>query len=136
VAARRGRHAQATALIEATTTEVSERGEGSAIAFADRSCALLNNGLGNYQDAMTAAQRAIDGPELGNLPRLALVELIEAATRSGRSDIAADALRRLAVATSASGTDWALGEPYIDEWTAMLASCVEALRWRQPPPRR
>jgi DNA-binding CsgD family transcriptional regulator len=109
VAARRGRHGEAAALIEATTKEVSERGEGRAIAFADWSCALLNNGLGNYQEAITAAQRAIDSPELGNIPRLALVELIEAAARSGRSDIAADGLSRLAIATSASDTDWALG---------------------------
>jgi DNA-binding CsgD family transcriptional regulator len=109
VAARRGQHGEATALIEATTREVSERGEGRAIAFADWSSAVLNNGLGNYQEAMTAAQRAVDGPELGNIPRLASVELIEAATRSGHSDTAADAFCRLAVATSASGTDWALG---------------------------
>jgi DNA-binding CsgD family transcriptional regulator len=109
VAARRGRHAEAVALIEATTTEVSERGEGRGIVFADWACALLNNGLGNYQDAMTAAQRAADSPELASVPRWALVELIEAATRSGRSDIAADALGRLEGATSASGTDWALG---------------------------
>jgi tetratricopeptide (TPR) repeat protein len=109
VASRRGRHAQTAALIDATTREVSERGEGRALVFADWSSALLNNGLANYQAAMTAAQRAVDNPELGNLPRWALVELIEAATRSGRSDIAADAFRRLAAATSASGTDWALG---------------------------
>jgi DNA-binding CsgD family transcriptional regulator len=43
------------------------------------------------------------------MPRWALVELIEAAARSGRSDIAADALHLLAVDTSASGTDWARG---------------------------
>jgi len=109
VAARRGRHAEAAALIEATTREASERGEGRAIVFAAWASALLNNGLGNYHEAMTAAQRIIDSPELASIPRWALVELIEAATRSGRSDIAADALRQLAVATSASGTDWALG---------------------------
>jgi DNA-binding CsgD family transcriptional regulator len=109
VAARRGRHAEATALIEATTKEARERGEGTAIAVADWASAVLNNGLGHYQEAMTAAQRAIDSPELASLPRWALVELIEAATRSGRSDIAAEALGRLAVITGASGTDWALG---------------------------
>ena len=38
-------------------------------------------------------------------PRSALVELVEAATRSGRSDIAADSLGRLAVTTRASGTE-------------------------------
>jgi DNA-binding CsgD family transcriptional regulator len=57
---------------------------------------------------MTAAQRAIGHSELA-IPQWATVELIEAAARSGHSDIAADALGRLAVTTSASGTDWALG---------------------------
>jgi DNA-binding CsgD family transcriptional regulator len=110
LAARRGRHAEAAALIEATTREANERGEGRGIVFADWASALLNNGLGEYQEAMTAAQRALDCPELAAaIPRWALVELIEAATRSGRGDIAADALGRLAVDTRASGTDWARG---------------------------
>src|SRR6185295_1062973 len=39
----------------------------------------------------------------------ALVELIEAAVRSGEPELAADALRRLSEATGAAGTDWALG---------------------------
>ena len=38
-----------------------------------------------------------------------LVELIEAATRTGQLEHAAGALRRLAESTSAAGTDWALG---------------------------
>jgi DNA-binding CsgD family transcriptional regulator len=38
-----------------------------------------------------------------------LVELIEAASRSGKPDLAADALGRLSQTTAASGTDWALG---------------------------
>ncbi len=37
------------------------------------------------------------------------VELIEAATRSGKSQRAGDALQRLSETTRASGTDWALG---------------------------
>jgi DNA-binding CsgD family transcriptional regulator len=57
---------------------------------------------------MRASQRAIDSPESA-VPRWALVELIEAATRSGRSDIAADALGLLEVDTGASRTNWALG---------------------------
>jgi DNA-binding CsgD family transcriptional regulator/tetratricopeptide (TPR) repeat protein len=108
VAARRGRHAEAVALIEAATREAIKRGEGHAIVHADWARAVLNNGLGHYQEAMRAAQRATDHPELA-IPQWATVELIEAATRSRRSDIAADALRRLAVTTSASGTDWARG---------------------------
>jgi DNA-binding CsgD family transcriptional regulator len=107
VAARRGRHAETAALFEATTRQVRERGYHQA-GFADWASALLNNGLGNYQEAMRAAQRAIDSPESA-VPRWALVELIEAATRSGCRDIAADALGRLEVDTGASGTNWALG---------------------------
>ena len=42
-------------------------------------------------------------------PTWALVELIEAAVRSGEPELAADALRRLSETTRASGTDWALG---------------------------
>jgi DNA-binding CsgD family transcriptional regulator len=108
VAARRGRNAEAAVLIDTVTREMRRRGEGHAIVHVDWAIAVLNNGLGNYQEAMTAAQRATEHSELA-IPQWATVELIEAATRSGHSDIAADALGRLAATTSASGTDWALG---------------------------
>ncbi len=39
----------------------------------------------------------------------ALVELIEAATRSGKPALAEDALRQLSPSTRASGSDWGLG---------------------------
>jgi len=55
------------------------------------------------------------------------VELIEAAVRSRRSDIAADALRRLAEVTSASGTDWALGIEARSR--ALLSDGETAERW-------
>jgi DNA-binding CsgD family transcriptional regulator len=109
VAAMRGRQAEAAALIEATIKEVSLRGEGTGIAVAEWANAVLNNGLGNYQQAMTAAQRGTAYPVEMVMPTWSAVELIEAAARSGGRDIAADAHRRLAEITSASGTDWALG---------------------------
>ena len=49
-----------------------------------------------------------DPQNLGFTARM-LPELIEAATRSGMPERAADALKRLAETTRASGTDWALG---------------------------
>jgi DNA-binding CsgD family transcriptional regulator len=55
------------------------------------------------------------------------VELIEAAVRSRRSDIAADALRRLAEITTASGTDWALGVEARSR--ALLSDGETAERW-------
>jgi len=46
---------------------------------------------------------------VSGLRALRVVEFIEAAVHCGRTDIAADAVRKLAEVTSASGTDWAYG---------------------------
>jgi DNA-binding CsgD family transcriptional regulator len=109
VAAMSGREAQTAALIGATISDVSLRGEGNAITVAEWANAVLNNGVGNYHAAMTAAERALEYPGELVAPTWAAAELVEAAARSGRGDIAAKALRRLADITSVSGTDWALG---------------------------
>ena len=105
----RGRQSETAALVDATIEDVSLRGEGNGIAVAQWATAVLNNGVGDYQTAMTAAQRATDYPGEIVSPTWALVELIEAAARSGKRETAAEALRRLAEVTSASGTNWALG---------------------------
>ena len=70
---------------------------------------MLNNGLGSYEKAMQAAQRATAYSVEMVVPGWAAVELVEAAVRSGHNDVAADALRRLAERTTPSGTDWARG---------------------------
>jgi DNA-binding CsgD family transcriptional regulator len=70
---------------------------------------VLNNGLGSYETAMQAAQRATAYPVEMVTPSWARAELVEAAVRSGHNDIAADALRRLAERTTPCGTDWARG---------------------------
>ena len=54
------------------------------------------------------AQAAEQAPEL-QVSMWALPELIEAATRTGQTRLAADALERLAEATSIGQTDWAQG---------------------------
>ena len=70
---------------------------------------MLYNGLGRYDQALTAAEQGSEDPyELG-LAAWSMVELIEAAARTGSSERAAGALRRLSEATSAAATDWALG---------------------------
>jgi DNA-binding CsgD family transcriptional regulator len=104
-----GRTAEATALIDAITKDVTPRGEGIGLTVVDWAQAVLNNGLGTYQEAMTAAQRSTGYLREMTAPTWTMVELIEAAARSGHSDIAADALARLAETTSASGTDWGRG---------------------------
>ena len=116
VAAMRGRLAEVTDVIEVARGDLSQRGERHGIAFADWASAVVNNGAGNYQEAMAAALPSghRDGaPSLpsrvSGLRALRVVEFIEAAVHCGRTDIAADAVRKLAEVTSASGTDWACG---------------------------
>jgi DNA-binding CsgD family transcriptional regulator len=109
LAAFRGRQPEATTLLEATRKDVARRGEGVGLTIAEWAEALLNNGIGNYQTAMTAAQRAAEHPDDVGVSAWAAVELIESAVRSGMRGIAADALARLVEMTSLSGTDWALG---------------------------
>jgi DNA-binding CsgD family transcriptional regulator len=109
LAALRGDEIEASALIEATVKDVPSRGEGLGITAAERANAVLNNGLGRYQKALAAAQRATTNDRELGFSNWALAELIEAATRSGMSETAAGAYRRLAEITDASGTDWALG---------------------------
>jgi ATP/maltotriose-dependent transcriptional regulator MalT len=109
VAAMRGSAPEAFGLIEAVLRDAPPRGEGLAISAAEWASAVLNNGLGRYQQAMDAAQRASEDPAELGFSNWALAELIEAAVRSGMTETAADAYRRLAEMTTASGTDWGLG---------------------------
>jgi DNA-binding CsgD family transcriptional regulator len=109
LAAYEGREAAAFALFKTTTEEATARGEGLGVQYARWSTALLCNGLGRYGEALTAAQLASeDTPELF-VSDWALVELVEAAVRTGNAGLAAEAVERLAEATRASDSDWGLG---------------------------
>jgi tetratricopeptide (TPR) repeat protein len=108
LAGRRGREAEATPLIEATVKEALERGEGYAVSAAEWARALLYNGLGRYEDALGAAERASAHPEDLWFHNFGLVELIEAAVRGGRAEHAAEPSAALGDHARAGGTDWAL----------------------------
>jgi len=108
-AAFRGREPDASRLIEATTENFRGRGEGMGLAVAEWATALLHNGLARYDVVLDAASRVVEDPhELWFRP-LTMLELIEAATRSGRNDLAQQALDVLSETTRASGTSWARG---------------------------
>ena len=108
LAAWRGQEAQASQLIEADVRDANTRGEGRAIGLAEYATAVLYNGLGRYEDALAAARRACEHDDLGFFG-WALVELVEAAGRSGRPEEARTTLGRLEERTRFAGTDWALG---------------------------
>jgi DNA-binding CsgD family transcriptional regulator len=108
LAAWRGERAGMSNLLEHNLPNAVDRGEGRALAWGDYAWALLYNGLGEYEAALSAALSACEHDDLG-LVAWAMIELVEAAARRDRRDIAAATLGRLAERTQASGTDWALG---------------------------
>jgi DNA-binding CsgD family transcriptional regulator/tetratricopeptide (TPR) repeat protein len=109
LAALRGREGEAVELIEAATKDAERQGEGGGLTFAHWATAVLCNGLGRYEQALAAAQRASEASPADLFANWAVAELVEAATRSGAPERAAGALKRLSAAARASGTDWALG---------------------------
>jgi DNA-binding CsgD family transcriptional regulator len=109
LAAWRGQQAETSRLIAAGDRDATARGEGRTIGVGKYATAVLYNGLARYDDALTAARQATEYPQDLAFFAWGLVELIEAAVRSGEPDLAADRLRRLSELTRISGTDWALG---------------------------
>jgi len=109
LAALQGRETDAAELIEERISEVVARGEGMGLTLIQNATALLYNGLGRYEEALSAAREADEHPEELGVSTWALPELIEAASRSGQTEVAEQALHRLTETTVASGTDWALG---------------------------
>ena len=105
----RGAEAEASQLIEAVGTAARAAGQGMGVQYSQWVSAILYNGLGRYEEALAEAQRTSEqAPEL-IVSMWALPELIEAASRTGQTRLAADALARLAEATSVGPTDWGQG---------------------------
>jgi DNA-binding CsgD family transcriptional regulator len=104
-----GREPEARQLIEAATDEVTRRGEGQGLTIIQWATAALHNGLARYDEALVAARQAAEDSYVIWFSTFGMVELIEAAVRSGRAGLAAEHLGRLSQRTAASGTDWALG---------------------------
>jgi DNA-binding CsgD family transcriptional regulator len=100
-------HEREVAELERTTHDAVARSEGQLIAASQWARAVLYNGLGRYDDALAAAQVEATYPiSLSHWP---LSELVEAAARSGRPELAGDALTRLGELARAYGTDWIVG---------------------------
>src|SRR6516225_763088 len=108
LASLRGEEPEASALIEVERRNASAVGQGLGIEYSRWGSAILYNGLGRYEQALTAAQQASnEAPELF-VSAWALPELIEAAARAGKTRLAGDALERLAEAASVGDSDWGL----------------------------
>ena len=122
----RGAEAEAAPLIEAVSTAAQAAGQGLAVQWSQWVAAILYNGLGRYEMALAEAQAAEQSAEL-HVSTWALPELIEAATRTGQTELAAEALGRLAKATSIGQTDW--GQGIYARSRALLGDGADADRW-------
>jgi DNA-binding CsgD family transcriptional regulator len=109
IAGLRGREAEAVPMIDSAITQFAAIGHGLAERQASCAAAVLYNGLGRYEQAATAAQRAASNRLDYTSAQLALPELVEAATHCGDSELARDAHARLAEMTLPCRTDYPLG---------------------------
>src|SRR5918999_513840 len=87
--AMRGRDAEAKRFIEKARAEVIGRGEGAGLSFADWAEAVLNNGLGHYDEALAASHRVLDRAELVPVNWV----ILEAIERLSRTRVAVDLAR-------------------------------------------
>jgi DNA-binding CsgD family transcriptional regulator len=108
LAAWRGDEAGTVRLLEQAVPDATERGETYVLGLAGYVTAVLQNGLGRYDLAGSAA-RSVAEHDGFSFQGWALAELVEAAVRSGDRAEATAARARLAERTRAAGTDWALG---------------------------
>jgi DNA-binding CsgD family transcriptional regulator len=122
----RGQEDEALALMKGRREEVVRRGEGLWLIATDWGNAVRYNGLGRYDDALAAAERAAEDPHGLGTPMWLLADLIEAAVRSGKAERAAAPLERLAEIAEANATDWALG--FLARSRAMLSEGETAER--------
>jgi DNA-binding CsgD family transcriptional regulator/tetratricopeptide (TPR) repeat protein len=123
----RGIEAEAAPLIEAVIKDSRAAGQGLGIQAPQRVSAILYNGLGRYETALAQAQQAAEqAPELFE-SMWALVELIEAASRTGQTGLAADALARLTEAVGIGQTDW--GQGIYARCRALLSHGQDAEGW-------
>jgi len=122
----RGAETEAIPLIESVSTAARAVGQGVTVQLSQWAAAILCNGLGRYENALAEAQAAEQTVEL-HTSKWALPELIEAAGRTGQTRLAADALGRLAEATSIGETDWAHG--IYARSRALLSDGEDAERW-------
>jgi len=105
----RGREAEASAVIEVEVSNAKAAGQGSGIQWSQWMSSILYNGLGRYEQALVEAQRASADGLMKAVSAWALVEVVEAASRIGKTGLADEALVRLAEAANVGETDWGSG---------------------------
>ncbi len=103
----RGR-AQDRVVVDDGRELAAARGDGHLLAMADYAQAVLRNGSGDRTEALSAALRAVVEHDF-LASNWCWAELVEAAARAGRQDLAEEGVHELAHRTRGAGSDWASG---------------------------
>src|SRR5690606_36377492 len=109
IAAYRGHVEEVERRARELRTDGHARGEGYALTVANMAEALVYNGSGRYDEAVEAARGELPyAHELGHAMRT-LLELVEAASRTGDRARRSEAVERLRALTAPVGeSEWAL----------------------------
>jgi DNA-binding CsgD family transcriptional regulator len=108
VSAWRGDAAAVARLYELTLRNPGNPADGAEVGLAAYAMAVLHNALGEYEEAQRAASITCACVAL-SLSSVGLAELIEASTRAGDPQRAAEALDELSYRADACDTPWARG---------------------------
>jgi DNA-binding CsgD family transcriptional regulator len=108
LAAYRGQEALCRDMLQRKESQAKARGQGFELAVSLYAAAILHCGLGQFEEALTAATEGAGFDDTG-IHGYLLVELVEAAVRCGRDDLATTALRELTDRTDRVANDTAAG---------------------------
>jgi DNA-binding CsgD family transcriptional regulator len=141
LAAFRGNDDELTALVASASSDFRARGEGMGLTALSWATATLCNSLGRYDDAFAAATEGATGDGETWYATLAVVELIEAASRTGRPERGAEAVESLSESTRASDTPWARGvearsRALLADGETAESLFRDAIEWLEPTPLR
>ena len=95
-------------LTTTTTSTAAADGQGRDSAFLDCAAAVLHNGLGRHEQALTCARRVFAVDVLG-YQTLALSEMAEAASRTGDAEALERARQWISIRARNTPTEWARG---------------------------
>ncbi|MEU4657783.1 AAA family ATPase [Streptomyces sp. NPDC023723] len=125
----RGRETATLRAVDAVTRDVDRHQDrrGETLGSGHWAKALLYNGLGRHEEAYAAAEQGTEEPRESGPSVRSMVELVEAAVRSGRPSRAVETARRLDTVARASGTDWALGTAAMVRAQVSEGAAAEAL---------
>jgi ATP/maltotriose-dependent transcriptional regulator MalT len=104
-----GREVETSTLIADALEQASSGAQAMVAIHAHWAAAVLFNGLGHYEDAVSAARQATSNSFEPWVSMWGLPELVEAASRSGDEASARKAFEHLRETTQPSGGDVALG---------------------------